>query len=270
MNAQLDIANVTIAGHRHPIALRTYQPTNDSDLPVVLLFHGGGFTAGGLDQADAAARFLASEIPARMVSVAYSLAPEFPFPAAAEDAYAALCWAQQRARRHGATTTRTAAVGHEAGGNIAAGLAAIARDRGNALHAHALLAPWLDPSMTRLAMRSQTFASDREVSACARAYRAYLPNVAQRLHPYAAPLESTRFSTLPAASISTAEQDLARADGETYASLLVAAGVPVEITRYAGVAANDLLSHSLALGDIAAFLRKHLSNVSGSAPRTAR
>ncbi|MEI6002651.1 alpha/beta hydrolase [Paraburkholderia bengalensis] len=260
MNANLDIANVTIAGHRHPIVLRTYQPTNHRDLPVVLLFHGGGFTAGGLDHADAAGRFIASEMPARVVSVAYSLAPKFPFPAATEDAYAALCWARQDVCRHGARPTRTAAVGHEAGGNIAAGLAAIARDRGNGLHAHALLAPWLDPSMTRLQMQREALPADSEASACARAYRAYLPDVTQRLHPYAAPLESTRFATLPATSISTAEQDLARADGETYASRLLVAGVPVEITRYSGVAASDLLTDSRALNDIVAFLRKHLSS----------
>ncbi|CAB3794598.1 alpha/beta hydrolase [Paraburkholderia fynbosensis] len=260
MKARLDISDITIAGHAQDITLRSYHPSAHNGMPIVLYFHGGGFVDGSLDDASKPASLIASRIPAWVIAVGYSLAPEFPFPAATEDAHLALEWAVGNARDFNADATRIAAVGHDAGGNIAAGLAAIARDRGvRRLSAQALLAPLLDPSMTRLIDGKRSRKSDLVPEDCARSYRAYLPLAGQRIHPYAAPLESRRLGTLPPTLIATAEEDVVRADGEIYARELITAGVPVEMTRHAGVCHGELISHAPALNDVVEFLRKRLA-----------
>lgn len=259
MKATLDISDITIAGHAQEIALRSYHPCARDDMPIVLYFHGGGFVKGSLDDASTPATLIAARIPAWVIVVGYSLAPEFPFPAATEDAHLALEWAVTNAREYRADSNRIAAVGHDAGGNIAASLAAIARDRGvRRLSAQALLAPLLDPSMTRLTEKQRHTKSDLAPEDCARSYRAYLPRANQRIHPYAAPLESRRLGTLPPTLIAAAEQDLVRGDGESYARELITAGVPIEMTRHAGVCHDELISHAPALLDVVEFLRKWL------------
>ena len=81
--------------------LRSYRPTFEKRaLPIILYFHGGGFTSGDLEEADLAASQVPERIPAWVVSVEYSLAPEFPFPTAPEDAYIALTWAVRNARHY--------------------------------------------------------------------------------------------------------------------------------------------------------------------------
>jgi acetyl esterase len=262
MKARLDITDITIAGHAQDITLRSFHPSAHSGAPIVLYFHGGGFVKGSLSETSTPASLIAATVPAWVIAVGYSLAPEFPFPAATEDAHLALEWAVESARQYRADSNRIAAVGHDAGGNIAAGLAAIARDRGvRRLSAQALLAPMLDPSMTRLMEGQRLNRGDLAPEDCARSYRAYLPSANHRIHPYAAPLESRRLGTLPPTLIATAEQDLVRADGETYARELITAGVPVEMTRHEGVCHGELISHAPALNDVVEFLRKRLAPV---------
>jgi acetyl esterase len=260
MNANLEVNDVPISGHEQHITLRSYRPTFEKRiLPIVLYFHGGGFTNGDIEEADPAASQVAERIPAWVVSVGYSLAPEFPFPTAPEDAYIALTWAVSNARHYRADANRIGVAGHDAGGNIAAGLAAIARDRGQfRISAQALLAPLLDPSMTRLADLKEVTPTDLGADECARCYRAYLPQAMQRIHPYAAPIESRRLVGLPPTSIASAEHDLVRADGEKYAVELIAAGVPTEVKRHTGATHQELASHPSVLADVVSFFRRHL------------
>ncbi|CAB3751086.1 alpha/beta hydrolase [Paraburkholderia solisilvae] len=258
-DAPLQIDDVTIDGHRQNITLRTYRPRarKPTPLPAVLYFHGGGFVGGSIDDAHQPASLLAQRLPAFVVAVGYSLAPAFPFPAAVEDAYLAFEWTAAYARMLRIDPCRIAAVGHDAGGNVAAALAAIARDRGTyKLAAEALLGPLLDPSLTRLTDAPASNAALR-AQRCARHYRAYLPHAAQRMHPYAAPLESCRLHALPPTLIASAEHDALRADGEAYAKELISAGVPVQVTRHAGIAHDDLITHAPVLDDVTAFLRRH-------------
>ena len=88
-SAALDITDVQIEGHAQDITLRLYRQAKKTALPVLLYFHGGGFTKGSIEQAEFAARYFAEHLPALVVSVGYSLAPQFPFPAAPEDAHRA-------------------------------------------------------------------------------------------------------------------------------------------------------------------------------------
>lgn len=255
----LDVADVVIDGYRQAITLRSYRPIGLSGLPIVLFFHGGGFVSGGLEDGIRPATRLALTVPAWVVCVGYSLAPRFPFPAATEDAFNALIWARANALRHGAEAGLTAAVGYDSGGNIAAALAALVRDRDVPdLRAQALLAPLLDPSLTRLAKSPGLGDGDLALHECAKSYRAYLPFANQRLHPYAAPLESRRLRQLPPTLIACAEKDLVRRDGESFGRELISAGVPVEITRYDGVTHGEIISLHSVLDHAADFMQRRL------------
>lgn len=262
MNPKLEIQDVPISGHAQHIVLRHYRPTFDKSLlPIVLYFHGGGFTEGDLDEAHKQASHLAESIPAWVVSVGYSLAPHYPFPAAAEDAYLALMWAVENARHCRADATRIALAGHEAGGNIANGLAAMHRDRSGGskdatVSALALIAPLLDPSLTRIASTINSCSIHLEALAAARRYRQWLPRSALLVHPYAAPLESRRLGGMPTTLIVGAEHDPFRFEGESYAAKLIAAGVRTEASRYQGLCHRDLITHPQALDEVAAFLRR--------------
>src|ERR1700712_4255125 len=142
-DSTLSIEEVAITGHAQLISLRSYHPASKGALlPIVLYFHGGGFVRGSLDDADVAASTIASETRAWVVSVGYSLAPAFPFPAALEDGYRAAQWGIANARAQGADAKRIGVAGHDAGGNLATCVAAVARDRGEfSFLAQALLAP---------------------------------------------------------------------------------------------------------------------------------
>jgi acetyl esterase/lipase len=97
------------------------------------------------------------------------------------------------------------------------------------------------------------------MSECARCYRAYLPSASQRLHPYAAPLESRRLVGLPPALIASAEHDLLHIEAEKYAGELIAAGIPTEVTRHCKASHHGLATHPGALHDVVTFFKKRLS-----------
>lgn len=265
----LHVEDIRIDGHAQTITLRSYRPSaRNPVLPIVLYFHGGSFTAGSLDDADFAASTIARRTPAWVVSVGYSLAPKFPFPHAPEDGYLALLWAVAHAREQRADARRIGIAGHDAGGNLATSVAAIARDRGEvSIAAQALLAPLLDPSMTRIAPDVEG-QDGFDIGICASCYRAYLPTAMQRLHPYAAPLESRRLAGLPPALIASVQHDQLHIEAERYASALIAAGVATEVTRYAGTSHAALANDPAAIADVVAYFLKRL--VKRASPDTLR
>lgn len=250
---------LSISGPAGPLALRLYRPSRGPVfLPVVLYCHGGGFVGGSLDDADAPAAFIAEQTPALVVAVDYALAPARPFPAAPEDTYAAALWLAEHAAELGGDPLRLAVAGDDAGGNLAAALTLIARDRnGPAIAAQALVGPMLDPSMSRLGDGAR-LNSDLSAATCADCYRQYLPQPRQRLHPYASPLVSVRQAGLPPALIVTAECDVLHNEAEKYAAALIAAGVPTQVVRFAGINHASLAAHRPALAEIAHFLRRRL------------
>lgn len=251
--------DLSMPGPAGPLALRLYRPSMAQvALPIVLYFHGGGFVGGSLNDADASATFIAEQTPALVVAVDYALAPTRPFPAAPEDAHAAALWTAEHAAELGGDPARLAVAGDDAGGNLAAALTLIARDRnGPAILAQALVGPMLDPSMTRLGDGAR-LNSDLSAATCADCYRQYLPQARQRLHPYASPLISVRQAGLPPALIITAECDVLHKEAEKYAEALIAAGVPTQVVRFAGVNHAALAGHRPALAEIAHFLRRRL------------
>lgn len=254
----VDVTPLRIPGYLAPLDARLYRPAGtDSALPAVLYLHGGGFVAGSLDEAEPTARQLAALAGVAVLSLAYSLAPRHPFPAAPEDAYAALRWLTANAAELGLEPQRLAVAGDDAGGNIAAAATLIARDRnGPALAAQLLIGPMLDPSMTLLG-DPERLRSDLQPTTCARRYAQYLPRPQERLHPYASPLTSRRLHELPPTYLATAKCDVLHCEAEHYATALIAAGVPTQITRF-DVRHEQLPQHPPLLAEAAAFLRQRL------------
>lgn len=249
----------TIAGHAQAVRLRLHRAVGTGRLPGVLYLHGGGFTSGSPEEAEVAASHIARAIPALVVSVGYSLAPAHPFPTALLDAHRAGLWMEEQAGALGLRTGGLGLAGHDAGGHVATSLTFLARDQGGPrLDAVALLGPMLDPSLTRAGDDSEP-GSDRSVAACARCYRAYLPDAALRLHPYASPLESSRLGRLPPTLIITAERDVLRAEAESFAARLIGAGVPTEAARFADATHAALPFHVPALDAVSDFLRRRLA-----------
>lgn len=263
----LSVEDIPIPGYAKSVTLRSYRPVSKKTvavLPIVLYFHGGSFVSGGLEEAAVPAATLANRAHAWVLSVGYSLAPDFPFPAALEDGYLAIQWAFENARAVGADPKRIGVVGHDAGGNLATCLSAVVRDRKEfELCAQVMVAPMLDPSMTRVGEDSNVARIDNVTSRCALGYRAYLKHVSQRMHPYAAPIESRRLQGLPPALIASAGNDVLHVEAERYSFELISAGVPTEVTRYKNVSHNDLATHPQVLSDVAAFLGKRLGSMSG-------
>lgn len=257
------VSNFAVPGPIGRIPVRLYQPAGDlrsgALLPLVLYFHGGGFVSGGLDDADLQAQYIARHSHAVVLSVAYALAPDKPFPAAPEDAYAAACWAVKNAAQLHIDSSRIAVAGDDAGGNLAASLTMIARDRcAVPFAAQVLISPMLDPSMTLLG-DAQRLNSDTTAADCAACYRQYLPQTMQRLHPYAAPLEASRLAGLPPAYIATAGCDVLHTEAEKYASSLIRAGVHTQVARFAGITHGALRTHIPLLKEIVEFLRRRFS-----------
>jgi acetyl esterase len=251
--------DVGIDGHAQRIPLRLYRAEITAEAPAILYFHGGGFRSGNLNDADLTASHIAQQTGALVVSVGYSLSPEYPFPAALEDGYRATEWLIARAGEFDINPARLGVAGDDAGGSLATGLAMAARDRGEfRFAAQALLAPLLDPSMTRLG-DDQKLGADMNFKDCADCYRAYLPTISQRLHPYAAPIESRRLAGVPPILIASAQHDILHVEAEKYAAALIAAGVHTEITRYAHVSHHTIAAHTPALNDVASFFTRRLS-----------
>ncbi len=264
-------------GYASRIRLRVFRPERPTDgdavplrQPAVLYLHGGGFVGGSIDDADAPARHLAAELPAVVVTVGYSLAPAAPFPAAPEDVYAALCCMAEHAATWGIDRRRLAVAGHDAGGNLSAALTMIARDRGGPnLRAQVLIAPMLDPTMARVCL-DRLVDADNSAEACAACYRQYLPRPTERVHPYAAPVESRRLHGLPPALLLTAPQDLLRTEAERYAGALIEAGVVTQVVRVADAGHDSIATDRAALDEIACFLRWHLGLTRPATPRKRR
>jgi acetyl esterase len=194
---------------------------------VVLHLHGGGFTAGSAGEGSRIAGLLA-ETGAAVVSLDYPLAPANPFPAALEAAYDALRWAQRERRRLAGARAGLYVVGEEAGANLAAALALMARDRdGPTLAGQVLFSPMVDLCC---GTRSQRMAQAGAKPSCpfAEAWRQYLQRAADVEHPYAAPGGSIRLGGLAPTLLVTAHDDPLRDETRGFARRLAAAGVDAD------------------------------------------
>lgn len=231
-----EVVDLVIPGPAGDLPLRVYRPSREPELPVLLYFFGGGWVLGTIDTADGVSRSLANSAGALVVVVGYRLAPEHPFPAAADDCYATLRWVIEHAGDIGADPTRIAVGGDSAGGNLAAGVALRARDDGLTLVGQLLVYPNTDQLADDESMRTadDRFLFNRYSVAWYRQH--YLGNPADATNPLASPLRAKSLAELPPALVITAEYDPLRDQGEAYARRLASEGVKVELSRYQGMA----------------------------------
>lgn len=257
---ELRVEDRSIDGPDGPIRIRIYWPSTDSVPPVLVFFHGGGFVVGDLDTHDGTCRQHAAGAGAVVVSVDYRLAPEHPYPAAVEDAWAATQWVAEHADELGADATRLAVAGDSAGGTLSAVVAQRARDADGPPIAFQLL--WYpstlwDATLPSFAENAAAPVLDR--AAIAAFSRWYAGEVDMSDPPPGmAPGRAENLAGLPPTYIAVAGHDPLRDDGMRYGELLTAAGVPVEVHNaetlvhgylgYAGVvpAATAALDRGLA------------------------
>jgi acetyl esterase len=210
------------------ITVRLYAPAQRTPpLPCHVYFHGGSFWLGTLDHFDPLCRGLAKAAGCVVASVDYRLAPEHRFPTAPEDCYAALTWVVAHAAELGVDASRVSVGGVSAGGNLAAVMGLMARDRGGP----ALRLQVLEVPVTDLTGDAPLDAKDEGVvlpSDKPQVRSRYLANAADAWAPYASPLLEPDLRNLPPALIMTAEYDPLCAEGAAYARRLTEAGVAAE------------------------------------------
>lgn len=249
------VRDVSIPGPESEIPIRVYR---DADLaagdpaPVLVYYHGGGWVLGTLDSIDGVCRRLARRGECVVVSVDYRLAPEHPFPAAVEDARAALRWVAENAGAFGGDPERVAVGGTSAGGNLAAVTALGARaSGGRPIPAR----QFLFYPITDRAFDTDSYAENAEGPLLTRAdmewfWDHYLRSEVDAANPYASPLRARDLSGLPPATVLTAGFDPLRDEGIAYAERLADAGVEVRHDHYPGMVHGFLsASESIAVAD---------------------
>jgi acetyl esterase len=250
------VEDLRVDGGDGPLPARLYRPRGTdqaADRPGLVFFHGGGFYLGDVECYDPICRVVAGATGAAVLSVGYRLAPENPFPAAVEDAYAATLWAARNAGALG--FDRIGVAGDSAGANLATVVAQRVRDEGGPALAVQLLVygvydmtreppPVDDPDGLSMADGDLADVKQR-----------YLGD-ADRSHPWASPMLHPDLSGLPPTVLVHAEYDRLRPEGEEYAARLRAAGAPV--TEVPGTG----LDHAyLAWGQFAARPREAIAEI---------
>lgn len=268
------LVDTTFPGPAGPVRLRLTAPADPGPLPALVYFHGGGFVVGSLNSHDNLCRTLTNAAGVAVVSVDYRLAPEHPFPAAVEDATAAVAWLADPANAAalGLDPARLAVGGDSAGGNLAAVVARRARDRGGPrLALQVLLYPVVDCDLDTPSYRENAAGYMLTRDAMAWYWSQYVPDPARRSDPDAAPLRADDLAGLPPALVVTAGYDVLRDEAEAYARRLAAAGVPVRLARHPGMIHGFLRRHALfdagraALAEVAAALRDALAGPAADA-----
>jgi acetyl esterase len=239
---------------------------------VIVYYHGGGWVIGGLVDFDRLGRQLAQRTGCVVILVDYRLAPEYRFPTAVDDAWAALRWADEhRTELAGTVPASTGAplivAGDSAGGNLSAIMAQRAKAAGGpAIALQVLVYPVTDCDLESTSYRDPANQLMLSRESMVWFWDHYAPDPEARLHPDASPLRNTDLLHLPPAVILTAEHDVLRDEGELYATRLMKAGVPVRHRRFLGqmhgffTMVDVLPGAAEALDYVAAAIEEHLAS----------
>jgi acetyl esterase len=231
--SRVEDQNIPGPGGNIPIRLYypLYYPRSESGLPLLVFFHGGGFVTGSLDTHDTPLRATANRCECIVVSVGYRLAPENPYPAAPEDAYASTKWVADHATEIGGDPSRLAVGGDGVGGNLAAVVTLMARDHGGPrLIFQTLIYPILNLTMLT---RSWVVSNDPVLTADGMVSMSslYVPVNTDLEDAYLSPTYAKNFEGLPPAFITTGVNDPVRDEAQTYATYLQRSGVPVVLSN---------------------------------------
>lgn len=219
--------DMTAPGPAEPIPVRVYTPMGAGNVvPALVYFHGGGFVIGNRDTHDALCRQLANESGFRVVSVDYRLAPEHPFPAAVEDAFAAVQWVEAKAAELGIDPNSIAVGGDSAGGNLAAVVCQLAKAKGSpAISFQLLIYPTTQARADTPSMKSFSQGYLLEKQSMDWFFDCYIPKGTDLSDPRLSPLLAADLSGLPRAYVVTAGFDPLKDEGRAYADKLNRAGV---------------------------------------------
>jgi acetyl esterase len=231
-----DVVDRFIPGPGGRIPVRLYRPQCASPPPVLVYFFGGGWVMGSLDTAGGICRRLANATPCAVVAVEYRRAPEHRFPAALEDCYAATGWVADHGMELDIDPSRLAVGGVSAGGNLAAAVTLLSRERRAPPFCFQLLVyPPLDHRSDTPSRREAVDPNFFDRDDLAWCWEHYLARASDGDSPLASPLREADLSGLPPALVITAEHDPVRDEGELYAHRLAEAGVPTELVRFEGI-----------------------------------
>ena len=227
---------ITIEGRSYnQIPIRIYTPAGTGPFPVILYFHGGGFVIATIDTYDESARALCNGANAIVVSVEYRKAPEYPFPAARQDAIDSYRWAIANIGGYNGIAGKIAVAGESAGGNLATEVAIAARNQGLQMPTHQLL---IYPVTSSNVMQTSDYLytnSSLPLNTALLEYffKFYVPDMSEANDPGVAPINAN-LKNLPPATIIAAQEDPLVSDGVAYAAKLKAAGVPVVYQLFTG------------------------------------
>jgi cation diffusion facilitator CzcD-associated flavoprotein CzcO/acetyl esterase/lipase len=232
----VEVIEATYPGPGGDVPVRVYVPDADTPLPVMVFYHGGGFVAGGIDAADKPARALAEDLGVIVVAPSYRLAPEYPFPAATDDAYAALRWAADNIAQYGGDAGRIVVAGESSGGNLATVAALRARDKdGPRLVSQVLITPITDGEANTASRREYADVPILTTAALDMMWATYIGDTENSTSPLASPARAASLAGLPPALIITMECDPLRDEAEDYGRALADAGTPVTVRRLDGL-----------------------------------
>lgn len=233
---QIQTEDIAIPGPAGDIPARIYTPEGEGPFPIIVYYHGGGWVIADIDTYDGSARALAAGAGAIVVSSHYRQAPEHPFPAFHEDAYAAYEWAVENSGSFNGDADRIAVAGESAGGNLAANVAIMARDNEAIEPLHQLLVyPIAGNDMT-----TQSYQRNAEAAPLGRGgmewfFEQAFETPEEASDPRIDLVGRDDLEGLPPATVINAEIDPLLSEGETYAERLEAAGVQVEQQTFVGV-----------------------------------
>ena len=222
-----EIVDGTLPGAGGELNYRLYRPATPGPHPLVAYFHGGGWVLGSQDSDDPFCRDLCVRSEAVIVSVDYRHGPEARFPAAADDAFAAVCWIADHAEDLGGVPGHLAVAGWSAGANLAAVVCQLARDAGGpVIDGQLLLTPVTDGGR-----EWPSYEENGEgyvlTASLMRWFWGHYADASDRLDPKASPLRAATLAGLPPAMVVTCQFDPLRDEGNAYAAALADAGVPV-------------------------------------------
>jgi acetyl esterase len=217
------------------IRVQIMAPAGSGPHPLHVFLHGGGWCVGTIHERAPRCRAISAGAQCVVASVDYRMAPENKYPVAPEDCYAALCWLVDHADELNVDPARVSVGGESAGGNLAAAICLMSRDRNGPAICHQWLdVPAVDATLSQSGHREVPDGYLLDAASIDDYLVQYLSDPAQAKEPYCSPLLADDLSGLPPAWIGTCEFDKLRGDGEAYAAALNAAGVPATHIRIAG------------------------------------
>jgi acetyl esterase len=232
------------------VRARIVRPLVGGDsLPALMYFHGGGWVLGDVHTHDRLIREISVGARAAVVFVEMSRAPEARYPIAVEEAYGATCYVAHSGASLNVDGSRLAVAGDGTGGNIAAAVTLMAKERrGPKITYQVLLYPVTDSNFANDSYRTFRDGPWLTQQTMKWFWDAYTPNAKSRAHVTASPLKATvdQLRGLPEALVITAENDVLREEGEAYARKLAAAGARVTATRYIGTIHDFVMLDALA------------------------